>query len=98
MNLFTKACNAAGVWKIPSWIAFRRDDQMAQSVTAVFTNCSCDNDSRSEKSHCFALGSVVATKFCPSSSSIRAHEHLDVVHSSRECLEESGALLVWLVR
>ena len=41
-------------------------------------------------SHCLALGSVMVAKLCANSSSIRAQVHLDMVHSRRECLHESG--------
>lgn len=51
---------------------------------------SCDNELSREKSHCFAFGSVVATRLWPSSSSTRAQEHLDAVHSNNECRHESG--------
>lgn len=64
---------------------------MAQSVTESLTNSACDNRSMSVKSHCFAFGSVVVAIFCVNSSSMSDQVQRDMVHSRRECLQESGA-------
>ena len=74
---------------MPSWIALRRAVQIAQRVTVSKTNFSCDKDSISVKSHCFALGSVVEIEASAISSSTRAQVHRDVVQLIKECLHES---------
>ena len=72
-------------------MAFLLDVHIAQRVTDRRMNLSCVSVSRRLKSQLFALSSVVAAKLTPSSSSTRAHVHLETVQSSSECCNESGA-------
>lgn len=83
-------CVEWGLSKTPSYIAFRLADQVAH-VTASFTKSACDSEFINEKSHCLALGSVVAISWSTITSSPKAHMHLDIVYWSNECRQESSA-------
>lgn len=94
-----------GLCRSTSWINFCLAVHMALYVTRTFVKAACDNEFIMLKIQFFAPGSIVPCMCSTKSSSHKAHTHMDVVQSTKECLHESpipqightsdGAIFLW---
>lgn len=82
-------CVAWGLWKIPSWMAFRRACHIDHKVTIMSMNLSWGSNSIKVNNQFLALGSVVAVILCVTASSVKAHMLREDEHSNSEWRHES---------
>lgn len=72
-----------------SWIALRRADQIAHSVTIILVNSTWDKVSCKKKSQFLAFGSVNPIMWSMRFESKRSQVHRDILQSIKECRHES---------